>query len=81
MTTEDTEYVKEMFNQEITKLRKEVYDLSESILIGEFCPNDYERAWIYFKAVPIMNSLNRESLEMLVECCLMAKQYREDKDK
>jgi len=71
-------YIDEMFNKEITKLRREIYEAYESAMITQFCPNDYQAAWRRFNSVPIMDSLNRRSLEMIVEACEAAKRYREN---
>jgi hypothetical protein len=77
----DKELLDELFNKEITKLRKEVYEAYESLLIQQFCPQDVENSWIYFIAQPLLNTINRKSFDILIECCNCAKQFREFKDK
>jgi hypothetical protein len=79
--TIDYEFVHEIFNKEITKLRRDVYEAYESLLIQYYCPNDVEKAWVYFRACPMIESLNRKSWDMLKEYCEAAKEYRESKDK
>lgn len=70
------EFISEIFNKEIIKLRRELYESYKLNLIQYYCPEDVERSWIYFGAFPIINSLNRKSLDVLIECCEVAKQYR-----
>jgi len=81
MTTEDAEYIKEVFNKEITKLRKEIWYLSQADLLRHYCQEDINRAFHYFNAYPIMDSLNRKSLEVLIECCQNAELYRMGKNR
>ncbi len=81
MTTEDTEYLKEMFNKEITKLRREVYENCYNDLCEDFSENEVKRSWLYFEAIPIMDSINLRSFEMLLECCDMARNYEANKMK
>ncbi len=79
--SESEDYVFEIFNKEITKLRKELYESYQRDLIVQFGPKDIEMGWNYFSAYPVMDSLNLKSLDMIVEYCKIAKEYRESKDK
>lgn len=75
------EYVMEIFNKEIGKLRQELYESYESALTQKFILADVKTAWNYFSATPVMNSLNRRSIDMIVELCEYAKRNREEREK
>lgn len=70
------DYFAEMMNAEITKLRKEIYDECYLELMSMYDEIDVKKALLYFYAIPIMNSLNRKSFDMLKECCEVAKTHR-----
>lgn len=67
----------ELCNKEVNKLRKEIYDMNKDLLLNSYCKEDVDKAIIYFYSVPILDTLNRSSIDILLECCDVAKQYRE----
>lgn len=68
-------YLDEMYNMEISKLRKEIFEANKQKLLEEYDLETINLSWRYFNPIPIMNSLNRSSLEMLYEACDAAKDY------
>lgn len=67
----------ELINNEIMKLRKEIYDLHEPLLSQKYNTDVYKFSWNYFSAAPLISSFNRKSLDMLVEACERAKIWLE----
>ncbi len=76
MMNDAHEYIVEMYNKEISKLRKEIYMSLKKCLMEDFNIEDVERAWSYFHAIPLMNSLNRCSYDILFECCNVSKEHK-----
>ena len=74
----EKQYIYELFNKEILKLRKEIYDKYAPRLNECYEDIDVKTAYEFFIALPCMETFNRPSWESLCECCSIAQENREE---
>lgn len=67
-------------NEEILKMRKELFNQYESTLLKEYCEEDVKRSLIYFLAAPNGQYRNQSTINVMLDCCKVAKTYREDRN-
>jgi hypothetical protein len=64
-------------NQELLTMRKELHKAYYDYMLNFYAVNDVERALSYFLAMPTVSRGERSSIACLIECCDVAKAFRE----
>ena len=71
----------EIMNQEGIQMRRELHMSYCEFLKVFFCENDIERSLNYFLAMPSESRKGRSSISCILECCEVAKTFREEDER
>jgi len=76
--TKSADYLIEVCNREIRKLRNEIFKEVTSTLGDQFTSQELSLAHEQFLALHLINSLNLPSRDLILEFCRSAQQYYKD---
>ena len=68
----------EIMNDEITRLRKTLWETQKDTLLLQYTDEVVKRSLIYFGAIPSLNTYNRDHIELILEACEAAKTFFKD---
>jgi len=68
----------DLYRREILKIRKEICDHYECLILQQFSPEDFENGSELFIESSVIQTVNRRSFDSLVEFCREARQARKE---